>query len=225
MDLGVVTSVWGPYGRHLPGWVDSIAAQTLRPAQVTVVDCGVDDIDPCRSVLEASGLTWQIIDRDYQGMGAARNRAVENTPTEWVMHLDADDVLLPHAIADIARIAPRTDVVSVGMIQGRRERLFPRASTRDALAGKHVAFSCAAFRRSLWAQSPWHEANDWIDSAFWLGLARLGARFTGTTRAGAIYRQHPGSFSRRMTAADRRNARAQLNRMVTQPGWAPCPSP
>lgn len=219
--IGIVTTVWGNYGRYLPAWVNSVAEQTLQPELVTIVNLGADDIRPGLAALEASNLNWQTVTRDYRGMGAARNLAVEATPTEWVMHLDADDVLFRHAIADIAALAPDTDVVSVGMMKGKHTHLFPAASTQDALNGRFVAFSCAAFRRHLWEQSPWHEANDWIDSAFWLGLARLGARFTGTARPGAVYQQHPGSFSRRMTPADRRNARAQLHRMVTHPGWSP----
>lgn len=219
--VGVVTSAWGAYGRYLPEWVASVAAQTVRPELVTVVDAGLDDVAPAREALEASGLEWQIVRDTYRGMGAARNRAVEATPTEWVMHLDADDVLLPHCLSDVRALAPWADVVSIGMRRGRREIVFPRVSARSALAGRHVAFSCAAFRRQMWERAPWHESNDWIDSAFWLRLARRGARFAGTERAGAIYRQHAGSFSRRLTARDRRAARAQLDRMVTDSGWSP----
>lgn len=219
--IGVVTSAWGTYGRYLPEWVDSVAAQTVRPELVTVLDAGVDDIGPARQALEASGLEWQIVRDTYRGMGAARNRAVEATPTTWVTHLDADDVLLPHALADVRDLAPRADVVSIGMRRGRREIVFPQASTAGALAGRHVAFSCAAFRRELWEQAPWHESNDFIDSAFWLRMARAGARFAGTARAGAVYRQHPGSFSRRLSPRDRRAARDQLKRMVREPGWSP----
>ncbi|MFD6691087.1 glycosyltransferase family 2 protein [Streptomyces bacillaris] len=219
--IGVVTSAWGAYGRYLPEWVKSVAAQTVRPEMVTVLDAGVDDIGPAREALTGSGLPWQVVRDTYRGMGAARNRAVEATPTEWVMHLDADDLLLPHCLADVRALAPWADVVSVGMRRGRREIVFPHASARQALSGRQVAFSCAAFRRSLWTRSPWHEANDWIDSAFWLGLARRGARFVSTRRAGAVYRQHAGSFSRRLTHRDRAAARAQLDRMVRDPAWWP----
>jgi glycosyltransferase involved in cell wall biosynthesis len=219
--IGVVTSVWGAYGRYLPEWVASVAAQTVRPELVTILDAGVDDIGACREALDASGLEWQIVRDTYRGMGAARNRAVEATETTWVMHLDADDVLLPNALADVRALAPWADVVSIGMRRGRRKVVFPRVSGRRALAGHQVAFSCAAFRRALWERAPWHESNDWIDSAFWLRLARAGARFAGTTRVGAVYRQHPGSFSRRLSPQDRRAARAQLEQMVREPGWSP----
>lgn len=219
--IGVVTSVWGAYGRYLPEWVASIAAQSVRPELVTILDAGVDDVGPGREALAASGLEWQIVRDSYRGMGAARNRAVEATETVWVMHLDADDVLLPHALADVRALAPWADVVSLGMMRGRREVTFPQVSARDALEGKHVAFSCAAFRRDLWERAPWHTANDWIDSALWIGFARLGARFAGTARVGAVYRQHAGSFSRRLSPADRLAARAQVERMVREPGWSP----
>lgn len=221
--MGVVTSAWGSYGRYLPEWVESITAQTVRPTLVTVLDAGVTDIGPGREALADSGLEWQIVRDTYRGMGAARNRAVEASETAWVMHLDADDVLLPHCLSDVRTLAPQADVVSVGMRRGRREIVFPHASARDALSGRQVAFSCAPFRRDLWERRGvrWHTTNDWVDSALWMHAARAGARFAGTTRAGAVYRQHAGSFSRRLTHRDRRAARAQLARMVREPDWSP----
>ncbi|MDT0270589.1 glycosyltransferase family A protein [Streptomyces sp. DSM 44915] len=221
--IGVVTSAWGTYGRYLPKWVESVAAQTVRPELVTVLDAGVDDIGPAREALDESGLPWQIVRDTYRGMGAARNRAVEATATEWVMHLDADDLLLPHCLADVRALAPWADVVSVGMRRGRRDIVFPHVSARQALAGRQAAFSCAAFRRDLWERRGvrWHTANDWVDSALWVRAARAGARFAGTSRPGAVYRQHAGSFSRRLTHRDRAAARAQLDRMVRDPAWSP----
>lgn len=219
MDIAVVTSAWGTYGRWLPDWVESVAGQTLRPQLVTVLDAGIDDIGPAREALSASGLKWQIVRDTYCGMGAARNRAVEATPTGWVMHLDADDVLLPHALADVAQLAPRADVVSLGMWRNGQEHVFPQVSRRQILRGRLGCYSCAPFRRALWERRPWITANDWIDSAFWAGFAHLGARFVGTRRAGAVYRQHAGSYSRTLTAAEREAARAQWRRLCRR--WDP----
>lgn len=219
LRIGVVTSAWGTYGRWLPEWVASVAAQTMRPELVTIVDAGVDDIGPAREALEGSGLEWQVVRGSCRGMGAARNRAVEATPCEWVMHLDADDVLLPHCLADVAALTPRADVVSVGMLRGDREVLFPRASWRRALAGHHVAFSCAPFRRGLWQRRPYLTANDWVDSALWVGFAHLRPRWAATRRAGAVYRQHDDSFSRSLTRADRAAALVQLQNLRRR--WTP----
>ncbi|MDH2392320.1 glycosyltransferase [Streptomyces sp. HNM0663] len=219
MDIGVVTTVWGPYSAYLPDWVRSVAAQTHPPAAVTILDAGAEDLAPARAALAASGLDWQIVTAPYQGMGAARNAAVAATPVPWVMHLDADDVLLPHALADTAALADRADVVAMGMWREGREHLFPQVSARQVLRGRQGCYSCAPFRRVLWQRRPWITANDWIDSAFWVGLAHLGARFAPTRRAGAVYRQHNGSYSRSMSAADRAAARSQWRRLCR--GWEP----
>ena len=219
LPIGVVTSAWGAYGRWLPDWVESVAAQTLQPALVTVLDAGVTDVGPAREALSATNLEWQIVPMTYAGMGAARNRAVEASPTEWVMHLDADDVLLPHALEDIAHLAPRSDVVSLGMWREGREHLFPHVSRQAILRGRHGCYSCAPFRRRLWERRPWITINDWVDSALWVGFAHLGARFVGTRRAGAVYRQHADSYSRTLTVADRAAAQAQWRRLCRR--WEP----
>lgn len=213
MRLGVVTTAWGTYGRWLPDWVASVAVQTVRPELVTIVDAGADDMGPAREALTATDLKWQIVTTARQGMGAARNAAVTATPTEWVMHLDADDVLLPHALADAAALAGRSDVVCLGALRDGQEVTFPRVSRQQILRGRLGAFSCSPYRRRLWEQRPYWTLNDWVDSALWVGFAHLGARFAGTRRAGFVYRQHAGSYSRTLTPADKQAAYAQLRRL------------
>lgn len=215
----MVTTVWGSYGRWLPDWVESVAAQSRPPTAVTVLDAGADDMGPAREALAASGLDWQIVTTPYAGMGAARNAAVAATPTPWVMHLDADDVLLPHALADAAGLAQRADVIAMGMWREGRERLFPRVPRQQVLRGRQGCYSCAPFRRSLWERRPWITANDFVDSALWVGFAHLGARFAPTRRAGAVYRQHDTSYSRTLTPADRVAAREQWRRLCRR--WTP----
>lgn len=209
----MATTVWGTYSRYLPDWIASVAAQTVRPELVTVVDAGADDTGPAREALAASGLDWQIVTAPYEGMGHARNTAIAATGTPWVMHLDADDTLLPHAVADAAELADRADVVSVGALRDGQEVTFPHVSRQQILRGRLGAFSCSPYRRSLWERCPYLTRNDWVDSALWVGFAHLGARFAGTRRAGFVYRQHPGSHSHTITAPEKRAAHAQLRRL------------
>lgn len=219
MRLGVVTTVWGDYDRFLPEWVASVDAQSGRPQLVTILDAGASDLGPAREALAASGLNWQIISSPYGGMGAMRNRAVAATETQWVMHLDADDMLLPHAVADVARVAGDADVVSLGALKDGREVLFPSVSRKRILRGHQGALSASPFRRSLWEQRPYITVNDWIESALWVGFAHLGARFAPTTRAGFVYRQHPGSHSHTISPQDKAQAHAQLRQLCRR--WKP----
>lgn len=212
-DLAVVTSVWGSYSKWLPDWAQSIIYQVVRPAEVVIAEFGCDDYQSlfgALMALQGAGIPTKLVSRPYEGMGAARNAAVEATTTEWVMHLDADDRLLPWALADAAELADEADVVCLGARRrNRRVVLFPRASREQVLAGHICCYSCAPFRRSLWAKHPFQTANDWVDSVFWVGLAHLGARFVPTVRPGFIYRDHPESFSHQLTDADRQAATRQ----------------
>lgn len=213
-NIGVVTSAWGDYGRYLPEWIDSVEAQTVKPAKITIIDAGMTDSLAARLRLAECSISWRWKRIRYSGMGNARNAAVEATDTEWVMHLDADDTLFPYAIADIAGCADRADVVSVGAVRDGTVILHRWASTERALMGLPVCFSCAAFRRSFWERRPWIETNDWIDSVFWVGLAHLSAKITSVRRPGFHYRTHADSHSRSMTPDQRAEAFAQLKRLT-----------
>lgn len=218
-DLAVVTATWGDYGQYLPEWAGSIAAQSVLPAQAVIVDSGLTEPSIARAavdVLTAAGIEATLVGPvPHRGMGAALNLAVAHTATGWVIRLDADDVLLPWAVEDVAELTASADVVAIGARIGDDERLFPNVTTEGILARQMGSYSASAFRRDFWQRRPYIEANDWIDSVFWVGLAHLGARFVPTTRAGFIYRQHPDSFSRRLSSSDRRRARRQWIKACT----------
>lgn len=213
IDLAVVTSVWGDYSRYLPEWAESVAAQhPVKPAQVVIADLGRTDetpMDAAVAILDTAGIDTTLIRDTYRGMGAARNTAVAATTTDWVMHLDADDLLLPHALTDTVALAPSADVVSLGALRDGRSHCFPAVTREQILNRKHGCYSCSPFRRRFWEARPWHTRNDWIDSVFWVGLAHAGARFAGTDRPGFVYRQHQDSFSHRLTPQQRRLATQQ----------------
>lgn len=216
MDIGVVTSAWGSYGKYLPEWASSILGQSAKPSMITIVDAGTATTE-AEEVLCSGDVPWQIIRIPHTGMGAARNAAVGYTNTEWVMHLDADDVLLPHALEDIAQIHQDADVVSLGMSVNGREVTFPHTSNEHVRAGGIGCFSCAAYRKYLWERRPYITANDWVDSALWVGFAHEGARFVATERAGAVYRKHDNSFSRQLSDEDRIKAGEQHRLLCENP--------
>ncbi|MBF6213761.1 glycosyltransferase family 2 protein [Nocardia puris] len=212
MDLAVVTSVWGDHSRFLGQWADSILDQTHKPTQAVIADLGAtwqDLVHRAAERLTTAGIDARVETSAFTGMGAARNTAVAATTTEWVMHLDADDVLLPYSLADVATLSDHADVVSLGALIGNQSRCFPEITAEQILNHRHGCYSCSPFRRTLWEQRPWHTRNDFIDSTLWVGFAHLGARFTGTTRPGFIYRQHEGSFSHTLTPVQRRIAAHQ----------------
>ncbi len=76
----------------------SIAAQTLKPREVIVVDDGSSDdtIGAVRAMKDhMNGVTLRLFHQENNGAGAARNRAVVEARGEWLGFLDADDQWLP----------------------------------------------------------------------------------------------------------------------------------
>lgn len=79
----------------------SIAAQTLPPAEVIVVDDGSTDgtAEAVRAMAAAmNGVRLRLFRQTNQGAGAARNRAVVAARGTWLAFLDADDQWLPAKI-------------------------------------------------------------------------------------------------------------------------------
>src|SRR5690606_4154418 len=100
MDISIVTSCHN-YGKYLPEWADSILKLNRKPQLVVIVDNGSTDDTPrfvqqAKELLESGGLEVRVQRIDFCNFGAARNAAVALSDTEWVMHFDADDMLMPH---------------------------------------------------------------------------------------------------------------------------------
>lgn len=226
MDLSIVTSVTPNYHRYLPEWAAAIAAQTVTPAHVGLLDNGIKELRPrhvetARRILDAAGITLDYRRVARCDFGRARNLAVGMSETEWVMHADADDVLLPGAVAEIARVAPVADVVCLAyerFASGGRSFVGKPIGTYRATRGMSTLLSVAPasglspFRRSLWRQSPYVEdglEGGW-DTALWLGFAHLGARFVPTEELCFRYRQHVDSVFQRRRRDPRKTARVSL---------------
>ena len=209
IDIAIVTSVWGDYGQYLPAWAESLVAQQHPPTNTVINDAGVTDkaaLAQAVKTLQDNNIPNTVVRKRFWSVGKARNQAVEAADNEWIIHLDADDVLLPHAISDVAEIADRADVVSLGAIRNGAAQVFPGITAEQILNRKHGMFSCGAFRKSFWQRRPWHTKNVAVDSVFWVGLAHLGARFASTGRVGFIYVQHEDSISRSLTPEQKKHA-------------------
>lgn len=93
--------------------VDSVLAQSLPADEIIVVDDGSHD-DPDR-VLLPYGERIKLVRRENGGLAAARNTGCSESSGEWLLFLDADDILLPNALSDLAETARNNDA---GVVYG-----------------------------------------------------------------------------------------------------------
>jgi glycosyltransferase involved in cell wall biosynthesis len=87
------------YGRYLRAAIDSALAQTYPHVEVIVVDDG--STDNSREVIESYDKRIMPVMKANGGQGSAVNAGFAASSGEIVMFLDADDTLLPGAIAQV----------------------------------------------------------------------------------------------------------------------------
>ena len=87
------------YGRYLRIAIDSALAQTYSPVEVIVVDDG--STDDSRAVIESYGKRIAPVIKTNGGHGSAINAGFAASRGDILMFLDADDELLPNAVAQV----------------------------------------------------------------------------------------------------------------------------
>ncbi len=106
------------HARFLGDAIESILAQTHPVAEVVVVDDGSAD-DPAAVVARYTGV--RLIQQPNLGLAAARSTGARAVRSEKVIFLDADDRLLPNAVA--AGLACFAGAAASGFVYGGHRRI------------------------------------------------------------------------------------------------------
>ncbi len=96
--------------------LDSVAAQTLRPLRVVLVDNGSTDgtrdvLDAWSRDVAAKGIDAMVVIEDTPGGTVARNRGIREVTTEWTMFFDSDDTMEPEHCSRAMDHAAGADIV------------------------------------------------------------------------------------------------------------------
>ena len=109
LSLTVVIPVYNRE-REIKRCLDSIAAQSLAPERVIVVDDG--STDNSAAVARNHPLRPEVVEGAHAGAAAARNVGLNLVETQWTMFFDSDDTMEPgHIEAAVRSISPEADII------------------------------------------------------------------------------------------------------------------
>jgi len=190
------------YGPYLNDAVHSVLANDADYEIHIVDDCSTDETPEI-----AAGLAEQfphvhyLANSDRRGPGYSRNRGIAASESEFVVLLDADDLIGPDYLYEAGRLlGSGADVVNPDAILfGARQARWsvPDITTLPMLLQRNFVHCCAAFRRDLWSQVGGIDEimPCWMDYDLWIRLAAAGAQIQRLDGNHFFYRQHGSSLS------------------------------
>jgi hypothetical protein len=207
--------------------VRSVLKQTVSDWELIVVDNGSTDNGPA-IVRQFADLRIRLVASPRQGPGAARNFGLRLATGEWILFLDADDLIEMDYLEE--RLELLKQQPQAGLLVGcwkefrddSRTHLFRRpaaagqatkALEQTAIAFAPWALHAALVRRArLITDLHWPEHLDGYpseDAAFWFPVI-LDASVAWSARAGALYRVQTASSRNEIGDAE------QWTRAVTE---------
>lgn len=195
------------YANYVAEAINSAAAQSLEPTEIIVIDDGSED-DSLKvienAVDEASKkhpkITFRVIGKENSGIVATKNMGIREAKTQWVVFLDADDILDKEYLEKCARLQRRTgaDVVYTDMQMfgaiNAVHTVLPYNNHR--LRSVNFIHNSALYRTALLQQIGGYSPELSIGYEDWelnLRLSKLTKHFQYLPEPLLLYRRHEGA--------------------------------
>jgi glycosyltransferase involved in cell wall biosynthesis len=206
IQFSVITPSYN-YGRFIGDCLASVVAQEAVEVEHLVFDAGSTD-----NTLEvlAGYPHAQVVSEPDRGMCDGINKGFDRCQGEWVMWLNADDRLLPGALAAVSEFAekhPQADVIfgcwnfiDDGGRFIREMTLFPFQRQMLLFLGCYIGSTSTFYRRRTVIDKGERLSLDFryvMDGEFYARLASKGLNFEYLPRVLAEFRMHGDNLSLR----------------------------
>lgn len=169
---------------------EAIESALLVSDDVIIVDDGSSDE------------SWKIIQqykntvryfKKNEGVGKARNEGIKLAKHDYIICLDADDILNP----EIKDIVPTTDIVAIGVqhFEGRNDIVLPPENiSLELLKQGNVMPVTCPFSKEVWRKVGGFDEklSGLEDYKFWVDCLKLGATVFSVRKPLLNYRIHAG---------------------------------
>ena len=120
MKFSIITPVYNS-SAFLKECIDSVLVQSHSDFELILIDDGSTDESGmiCDEYVQKDSRVNVIHDKNY-GVSHARNKGIEHNTGDWLLFLDADDVLHPHALKRISEQIsrdPQVDLIQFALVR------------------------------------------------------------------------------------------------------------
>ena len=205
-------------GPYLQEALQSVLNQPYQDFEIILVDDGSTDVVTQKLLNETEQAKIHVFFKEHAGVSLARNYAINKATGEYVLPLDADDLLgeafLKEAVV-MLDVNPKVKVVcGKEQLFGKRKgiRKLPEYSI-EMLLGQNVFPTTSLFRKSDFLDTPGFNANmkeSFEDWDFWLSLLEAGGKVHKLDVVARYYRVRNGSRNFSLTGENLKNLRRQI---------------
>lgn len=205
-------------GKYLPEAVASARAQTHPSLEIIVVDDHSTDPETLTIYERLRGEGIQVLQTPAgrKGLSAARNTGIAAATGEYILPLDADDVIAPAYVSKAVAVMEADPAIGICYCHARFMGLksgpwkLPPYSFEELLCGNMI-FATALFRKADWEKVGGYDERLTVgfeDYAFWLRLTDQGTRVHRLEEELFFYRIKPASLVARLVSQHERHSRA-----------------
>lgn len=203
------------YGHYLTECVESVVNQTYPIKEIIIVDDGSTDnsLDTAYELVLAYSIASQlerpspkivVVEKENGGLSSARNAGIKIATGEYIMCLDADDKLVPGAIAEHIRLM--TDDLTIAQcalmeFEGRHVVMIPTPNTSlKRILQSNTIFCNAMFSKKVWEAVEGYDESETMrigreDHEFWVRCLEYGCHVNTSDFIALRYRVHEGQMT------------------------------
>lgn len=190
------------YGKYLDDCIQSVLAQSHKPDEIIVVDD--ESTDNTKEIVSKYPVKY--IWQKNKGLSGARNTGIREATSNFIMCLDADDMLRQDAIKEHLAIADEYSIAQCGLMYfGTQVATFrPQGATYESLLRTNTVYCNSVFPKKAWVEAGGYDESETMrlgleDWDFWIRLAKVGYVIKTSNYIALLYRRHNNTMTKETT--------------------------
>ena len=213
------------YARYLPDAVRSVLSQTFQDLEIIIVNDGSTDnsLDVAKGLIKSDvSHRTRLIDQPNSGQPAiSRNRGISEARGEYILCLDADDMIAPTLLEECVALLDGNPEISIAypdqlyLLNSGKSQVIPAVDWDfNRLRYSNQLPYCSVYRRRVWEDTGGYNTNvrGYEDWDFWIAAGAKGHIGKRIPKALFHYRWHgSGVYSQAVGGDERLRSQIMLN--------------